>query len=53
MYFKKSKMSIMETKRMENMYADLERQKALTGYVAMMTDVELPNEEQEVIENGE
>lgn len=52
MEFKKLKTSVWEARQRENMAADLEKQKALMGYVAMMADVELPeNEGQEEMKN--
>ncbi len=47
------KTDVREARRQENMAADLEKQKALTEYVAMMTDVDLPTETQEGDENYE
>lgn len=47
MKFKKMKMDVRESRQRENMAADLEKQKALTEYVAMMADVDLPTETQE------
>lgn len=53
MELKKMKTDVREERRRENMAADLEKQKALTEYVAMMTDVDLPTETQEDDENYE
>ena len=53
MKFKKMKTSIPEERQKENMAADLAEQKALTAYVAMMADVDLPEDEQEGAENYE
>lgn len=47
MEFKKVKTSIQEERKQEALAADLEKQKALTEYVAMMADVDLPTEEKE------
>lgn len=52
MKLKKMKMDVRESRLRENMAADLERQKALTEYVAMMADVELPTEEEEAEDYG-
>ena len=47
MKYEKMKTSIPEERQQENMAADLEKQKALTEYVAMMADVELLKYEQD------
>jgi hypothetical protein len=52
-HFNAAKMTVAETRRFENMMADVERNKAHTDYIAMMNDVELPTPEDdmEVIHN--
>nr|DAJ90900.1 MAG TPA: hypothetical protein [Caudoviricetes sp.] len=52
MEFKKVKTSIQEERKQEALAADLEKQKALTEYVAMMADVDLPTEEKETEDYG-
>ena len=47
MKFKKMKVDVRESRQRDNMVADLEKQKALTEYVAMMADVDLPTKTQE------
>ena len=48
--FNAAKMTVAETRRFDNMTADVERNKAHTDYIAMMSDVELPQpEEMEVM----
>ncbi len=36
-------------RRLENMEAELAQQKATTDYIAMMADVEIPQEEEEYV----
>ena len=45
--FAKIKSSISEERKNERMAAELEKQKALLEYVAIMADVELPDEEEQ------
>lgn len=44
MILKKKKTSIQEARKLENMAAKVERQEALLAYVAIMADVDLPEE---------
>lgn len=44
---KKIKESIAETKQSENLQAMVAKQEALIDYLAMMTEVELPCEEED------
>lgn len=50
MFTIKKKRNAKETRLIEQLNADLERQKAITEYVAMMADVEIPIEEDAVYE---
>lgn len=54
-HFNAAKMTVAETRRFDNMTADVERNKANTDYIAMMSDVELPTPEDdmEVMHNEE
>ena len=45
--FEKIKSSISKERKNEHMAAELEKQKALLEYVAIMADVELPDEEEQ------
>lgn len=45
--FKKCKTDPVTERQMEQMKATIEQQKATIDYLAMMTDVELPDDEQE------
>ena len=53
MKYKKMRTSIPEERQQENLAADLAEQKALTAYVAMMADVDLPEDNQEGAEEYE
>lgn len=54
-HFNAAKMTIAETRRFDNMTADVERNKAHTDYIAMMSDVKLPvpEDDMEVMRNEE
>ena len=54
-HFNAAKMTVAETRRFDNMTADVERNKAHADYIAMMSDVELPTPEDdmEVMHNEE
>ena len=54
-HFNAAKMTVAETRRFDNMTADVESNKAHTDYIAMMSDVELPTPEDdmEVMHNEE
>lgn len=54
-HFNAAKMTVAETRRFDNMTADVEHNKAYTDYIAMMCDVELPEptEDMEVIHHEE
>ena len=43
------KLSVAEARKIENMKADIERNKAYNDYIAMMCDVELPEPEENKI----
>lgn len=45
--FKKLKTDVVTERQLEQMHATIEQQKATIDYLAMMTDVELPEDEQE------
>ncbi len=47
MELKKMRMDVREARQNENMAASLDKQKSLTEYVAMMADIELPEDSQE------
>ena len=47
-HFNAAKMTVAETRRFDNMTADVERNKAYTDYIAMMNDVELPTPEDDM-----
>ena len=47
-HFNTAKMTVAETRRFDNMTADVERNKAYTDYIAMMSDVELPTPEDDM-----
>lgn len=55
MHFNAARMTVAETRRFDNMTADVERNKAHTDYIAMMSGVELPMQEDdmEVMRNEE
>lgn len=48
---KVKKVDIEEEREKEKAAAELAKARATIDYIAMMTDVELPNEESEVIED--
>lgn len=54
-HFNAAKMTVAEARRFDNMTADVERNKAYTDYIAMMSDVELPipEDDMEVMHNEE
>lgn len=54
-HFNPAKTSVADMRRFDNMIADVERNKAHTDYIAMMSDVELPTPEDdmEVMHNEE
>lgn len=41
--FNAAKMTVHETRRFENMMSEVERNRANTDYIAMMNDIELPD----------
>lgn len=45
MFFKKNRNGIQEERETERMKAKIEKQEAMIEYVAVMADVELPEEE--------
>lgn len=47
MLIKKANKTIRETRNEEDIQAKVERQEALLGYIAMMTDVEILEENEE------
>ena len=47
MEIKRIKESIKKTREWENMRAKLAKQDAIIDYIAMMSDVELPNESED------
>ena len=47
-HFNAAKTTVAETRRFDNMTADVERNKAYTDYIAMMSDVELPTPEDDM-----
>lgn len=53
MFIQKLKRSIAEQRAEERTKAEVEKQGALLEYVAIMADVELPEEESEGFEHGE
>lgn len=50
MILKKLKMSISDATTLEQAQADLERANANIEYISMMTDIEIPTDESEAIE---
>lgn len=54
-HFNAAKMTVAEMRCFDNMIADVERNKAYTDYIAMMSDVELPTleDDMEVMHNEE
>ena len=54
-HFNAARMTVAERRRFDNMVADVERNKAYTDYIAMMSDVELPTpkDDMEVMHNEE
>ena len=46
--FNAAKMTVAEMRRFDNMTADVERNKAHTDYIAMMSGVELPTPEDDM-----
>jgi hypothetical protein len=47
-HFNAAKMTVAETRRFDNMTADVERNKAYTDYIAMMSEIELPTQKDDM-----